>query len=61
MFWEARWRRVPTVGLAAATRRSYATPALGHGGYGGVATAERLAASGERHLLHKISWLVMCD
>jgi hypothetical protein len=28
MFWEARWRRVPTVGTAAATRSSYATPAL---------------------------------
>lgn len=28
MFWEARWRRVPTVGTTAATRSSYATPAL---------------------------------
>jgi len=28
MFWEARWRRVPTVGTAAATRSSYDTPAL---------------------------------
>jgi len=28
MFWEARWRRVPTVGNTAATRSSYATPAL---------------------------------
>lgn len=28
MFWEARWRRVPTVGTAAATRRTCATPAL---------------------------------
>jgi hypothetical protein len=27
MFWEALWRRVPTVGPAAATRRTYATPA----------------------------------
>jgi hypothetical protein len=29
MFWEAPWRRVPTVGPAAATRRTCATPALG--------------------------------